>query len=106
MINNKEQNNPSLDKSGNEDPISFAGDGATPELLVCVVGREYSSLEGKRVFEGLELMLLRSGFPVDFRRRRRFGCHQWRSGSVGLIGLCLRLDFAGKGNRVATGKWK
>ncbi|KAH0632969.1 hypothetical protein KY284_035755 [Solanum tuberosum] len=48
----------------------------------------------------------RSGFPGDFRRRRRFGCHQWRSGSVGLIGLCLRLDFAGKGNRVATGKWK
>ncbi|KAH0657484.1 hypothetical protein KY289_026232 [Solanum tuberosum] len=68
------------------------------------VGREYSSLEGKRVYGGLELMLLRSGFPVDFRRRRRFGCHRWRSGSVGLIGLCLRLDFAGKGNRLATGK--
>lgn len=70
------------------------------------VGRESSPLEGKRVLGGMELMLLRSGFLVDFRRRRSFGCHRWRSGSVGLMGLCLWLDFTGKGNRLTAGKWK
>ncbi|KAH0665062.1 hypothetical protein KY285_026268 [Solanum tuberosum] len=37
---------------------------------------------------------------------RSFGCHRWRSGSVGLMGLCLWLDFTGKGNRLTAGKWK